>query len=695
MQIKPFSVSENTRNAPGAGFRTGKAECRRAARLAAAMFALAACLQPLHAQNRALPFLTAATDDAVHILLVRIPRMMGGFAVSRKDPGSSEFARLHASPIVPAGDPAAARVLLGEDYPWIARALQAEDEHGVLSRLRSDAGLASTLSFACRPAAIVAGRLFTDSSVTRGTRYRYRVDILGLDGSTLETHERDVTASGRAPLEPSGVRCEAGDGQVKIVWEYPPYRGDPADVAVGFNIYRTEQGGEVEKINPVLILRQENVRHRTDAGVENGKRYTYRVRAVDFIGRESPYSASADASPRDLTPPAFPAGVQVLPEEGALLVVWRMNLEQDLSHYDVFRGDMLNGEYRKLNKDPIPGDRTRYEDRGVPGAARLYYKVRALDKAGNASEFSNAVSGIAADSTPPASPGGLAASLDGDFVALRWSPPEDGDLRGCYVYQREKAEDRYLRLTDKPLPAGTRSFTDRGVTGKGMHAGRTYVYAVSAVDNAWNESRYSEIEITIPDREPPLAPLTCGARDAGDGRVEVFWQPSMSLDVAGYRIYRTEDGGKAALLAAAGAGTYSLTDSTARNGGRYAYHAAAVDGAGNEGKRASSAAVTPRDLAAPPAVTNISAAASREGVTVAWDAVQAPDLAGYNIYRSDLPNGSPTKVNATLSGATRFLDRKGKPGKYYRVAAVDDSGNENMESRAVEARLPAAPARKR
>ena len=86
------------------------------------------------------------------------------------------------------------------------------------------------------------------------------------------------------------------------------------------------------------------------------------------------------------------------------------------------------------------------------------------------------------------------------------------------------------------------------------------------------------------------------------------------------------------------------------------------------------------DLSFPAAPFNLATSGEADAVKLTWDPNSEPDLAGYNIYRSSSPGGPYTKVNLVptdrisyfhdqpLAALTRF---------YYRVTAVDSSGNES------------------
>jgi hypothetical protein len=102
---------------------------------------------------------------------------------------------------------------------------------------------------------------------------------------------------------------------------------------------------------------------------------------------------------------------------------------------------------------------------------------------------------FANDVFPPAVPMGLQAVFSGigqqPSVDLTWAPNSDPDLAGYNVYRREE-NGAWTRLNPAPVP--TPAYRDSNVA-----AGRTYSYAITALDTHGNESvRSPETSETVP-----------------------------------------------------------------------------------------------------------------------------------------------------------------------------------------------------
>jgi beta propeller repeat protein len=89
---------------------------------------------------------------------------------------------------------------------------------------------------------------------------------------------------------------------------------------------------------------------------------------------------------------------------------------------------------------------------------------------------------------------------------------------------------------------------------------------------------------------------------------------------------------------------------------------------------------------APAAPHGLSAAGSPEGVALDWQANTEGDLVGYNVYRGDSGDGAYTRLNAELlpENALSYEDADAPKGvvSFYRVTAVDASGNESAPAEA-------------
>jgi hypothetical protein len=91
-------------------------------------------------------------------------------------------------------------------------------------------------------------------------------------------------------------------------------------------------------------------------------------------------------TPVDTFAPKPPTGLQVVPSEGAISLIWQRGTENDLAGFIVLRGADPSSAPTPITPEPI--QETSFTDR-VAGGTRYVYAVQAVDKAGNRSEPSS------------------------------------------------------------------------------------------------------------------------------------------------------------------------------------------------------------------------------------------------------------------------------------------------------------------
>jgi len=638
------------------------------------MIHLALAVAALVAQDSATPPLRlVAKGDTVLVYLSATPN--APWVLYRGIPGGART-KLTAAPILRVVQPAVASGTLGTDLPMAMRAVRAVDESELLRRMVNDPFAGNVLTFLSRPAATVLGRLYVDAGVTAGATYEYRAVFLAPDGT-----ETDRALSGRVrvvdvpPAPPNALTAKPGDHAVRLSWSYPKYRGDPADLVLGFHLYRAEGAGGFRRLTATPLLRNDAVPAAyTDAETANGVSYRYQLTAVDLAGRESAPTAPAIIAPKDNTPPAIPTELAASPGDGVIFLTWRMNPEPDVAGYWVERSTNITTKGSRLNRELIPAGRPSMVDT-VPGATQFFYRVIAVDASGNASVPSNALSVAADDKTPPAPPSGVTISVVARRLVVKWTASPSRGVRGYYLYRGETPA-MVERITGSPV-VGTQ-YVDSGFESKGLVPGRSYLIDISALDSSFNESSKVRASVALVDDVPPPPPSSIDVQNMSGRYAEIAWSGSSALDVRNYVLTRSL-GDSAVTLGKFGSNERRWRDSTVVRGRRYVYRLIAVDSVGNK----SAAAVDTlffRSLTAPPAPRAAAAKATPTGVVITWERVIADELVGYNVYRSPLPTGHFEKVTTTPVSALTFTDRTGKLGLFYIVRAIDKSDNESSAS---------------
>jgi hypothetical protein len=252
--------------------------------------------------------------------------------------------------------------------------------------------------------------------------------------------------------------------------------------------------------------------------------------------------------------------------------------------------------------DPIPAEQLHTH----PGL-RLVYRVRTRASKKKNSADSNTVTVklyAVADKIPS-----LTAAVTENAVELAWPAPvsaSGGEAVASYhIYRGEldlnspvpaDGDLSAVKWKNPPLllaPAQSNSYRDTF-----FEFGRTYVYvvrSVTVVDGDPLESDDSAPAIVTPrDTFPPAVPRNVVAAvlpsAAGGQVVDLSWAINVEPDLAGYRIYRSEEEGQpGAVLRSELLASPAYRDLSVLSGHRYWYSVTAVDRAGNESGRSDAA----------------------------------------------------------------------------------------------------------
>lgn len=221
-------------------------------------------------------------------------------------------------------------------------------------------------------------------------------------------------------------------------------------------------------------------------------------------------------------------------------------------------------------------------------SARLRYAVRYVNQSGQKAAFSNFFL-LEPTSAIAMSPTSLAVTVTQEAIVLNWQAPQaniDGttpaNIIGYNVYRAlSKTEPAKLLNT---IPVLETSFSDRDLTFTKDHF--YYVRAISLGGNAEpvESGETAIIEVKPVDTFAPSAPsaITLAATPTS---ISIFFASNPETDIAGYKIYRSNDRNKPLaeweLLTPELLKTNTFTDQQVKAGETYYYYLTATDTFGN------------------------------------------------------------------------------------------------------------------
>ena len=207
----------------------------------------------------------------------------------------------------------------------------------------------------------------------------------------------------------------------------------------------------------------------------------------------------------------------------------------------------------------------------------------------------------------------------------------------------------------------------------------------------------------------PLPPSNVAAAPKAEGVVLTWTAPEKAATgdakpfIAGYNVYRIAKGETPGELTPpvniAPISTTTYTDAPPYGDFDYRVTAVARTSPRIESDPSPVVTATFKDLMPPPAPASITALVETKSVRLVWDAVDAPDLANYVIYRTEgVGHGEPKEAGTFAefilpAGTTTVLDKDPSPGIEYKyaVTARDKNANESKRVSTGWVLVPKAP----
>ncbi|MBT2675494.1 cellulose 1,4-beta-cellobiosidase [Streptomyces sp. ISL-14] len=431
-------------------------------------------------------------------------------------------------------------------------------------------------------------------------KHTLRVDYVNWTGSAkvkfAYTPRTSATVDTVKPLTPTGnsVAYDQATGKAKLTWA----KNKEMDLA-GYRVFRRLKGAAFP--GTPLANTTTSTTTYTDATLPvTGDTYYYEVRAYDKAGNVSTGTADKAVTTADRTAPGVPtitsATGEVTPTggTGGLLVGW--DKVADAATYRVFRAASENGTYAEVAST----DQLSYLDTSAVEGTVYYYRVSAVDAAGNESALTEPQRGKIWDNDPPPLVTGLNVTPTEYGFQLDWDKSPAEDLRYYTIHWGELWGDEgeqvcAASLVDYVSPDKTSyAYTT-------LPDGDEVCFFVDAVDdegnsaNKWSDDPVEAVRVTELDMTPSVAtpegsPLRLTATGAeGDEGNRLEWSglgagEEESADPAeSFRVYRWNPASSAyEKIAELPAGAFTYSDTGARRGTTSYYWVTGVQADGTE-----------------------------------------------------------------------------------------------------------------
>jgi fibronectin type 3 domain-containing protein len=485
-----------------------------------------------------------------------------------------------------------------------------------------------------------------------------------------------TSSSSNLPSNPSNLAANSGIASITLTWNAPLSNG--GSPITGYSIYRgTAPNSES------LLTKIANQTTYTDTSLPAGSTYYYQVTALNSNG-ESPPSNEASATTK--SPPSPPLNLTATNGIGLVSLHWsppNTSGGAPIGGYKLYRGTSSGPETAIVTL----GVQLAYNDSSISGGTTYYYKITAINLAGE-SNFSNEAS-----STPaslPTSPLNLQATNSSGSVFLTWSAPYlngSSPLTGYRIYRGVGIGAESL-LT---FIGAQTYYNDSSI-----NAGTIYYYRVSAVSAVGEGPLSNEaINLLTSTPTPPRNLQTVG----GQGQITLTWTvPSSNggSSIAGYMLYRGTTSGAETFLTTLDTTQLTYRDTSVAGGVTYYYELRAINGNGaglfsNEAY----AMPTSSSISAPGTPGNPLATAGASSITIIWSPPTTNGgaaIIGYKLYRGTAAGGENSTPIAIIANMTVYIDNSTTPGVtyYYTIKATNAAGD-SVASSEVSATIFANP----
>lgn len=521
---------------------------------------------------------------------------------------------------------------------------------------------------------------YNDSSVDIYNDYYYIIQAHNSEGDGDNSTKIKGYPQPGPPDPPSNVRTtDEGDKYVEIAWNFVEEDLDNGRFQ-NFTIYRgtysTFTADESSRI-ATLTSNASMTYTDSDAALEYGETYYYKVRAANEKGDGLPSSATSGIP---FTVPSQIQGVNLGVGDTQLTVSWTIpgtypdvyfDGGRFVQHYRVYRSDDGGSTYSQVHQT-LDGTTSQWIDEGLTNGITYYYKVSAYNEAGYGSnstpvsEYPNRV---------PYAPTLDSATAVVGGVDLSWTAGGNGGsvITGYKIYRG--TDPGSLTEIHEVTGIDSTTWTDNSVT-----YGQYYHYAIASINRAGTGDQ-STTKGALPITTPS-APQNIEVTQVASQSVSIQWDAPADnggSSITGYVVYQRENGGAWVDMGTQLPGDTDYTANSLTNGYSYTFKVAAYNNGSRTatpgGEGAESDVVCGVPITVPDAPSLQVVLVASETVNISWaepgfTGGENVDISGYVVYRKVNPLGSWSMVGTNASDELSYYDTGLTNGYYYYYAVA-------------------------
>jgi fibronectin type 3 domain-containing protein/TolB-like protein len=385
--------------------------------------------------------------------------------------------------------------------------------------------------------------------------------------------------------------------------------------------------------------------------------------------------------------PAPPGNLQASGTSRSVRLKWTQSGAENVTGFKIFRSTSADGAYSPLANSSV----TSHSDDNLELNDRFYYKVKALGKGGDESDFSGAVSG--GTLVVPQPPVFMQIDSNVRSAQLSWyqRPVLGADpllVPVSYrVYRSQADKGDYQQVSQ--ISSGSTTYTDAPLL-----EGAAYRYYLTSLNSAGGESEQSAtLEVTTVEAMGELSAVSGNIR-----KIALSWKQHPLASIEGYHVYRSaaQEGPFEKIGRTASRDATSFLDLVDADNCLRWYRVAGINKDGIETLPGKAVSATTRAVPPAPASPRVSSGEPRRA-TVSWSALGSAEDegGGYWVYRSAEEKGDFARIAKVAEKVLSYQDNaaplKDNAPYWYRVAAINGAGIEGLPSLAAKGVTKANP----
>ncbi len=474
---------------------------------------------------------------------------------------------------------------------------------------------------------------FSDTGLSAGVRYFYKIKAVNATGSSSYTSEVNATAWLVAPTSPTATAVSTT--AINLTWI------DNATNEAGYTVEKSTTSGSgfasIGTTGP-------NAVNFSSSGLTAGVKYYYRVKAIGATG-SSAYSAEVSATAM-LTAPTSLTATAV--STSGVNLTWVDNSSNETG-YQIERSLTTATGFSTINT--TAANTNSFSDTGLSTGVLYYYRVKAVNT--GSSSYSLEASAMAQIIAPTSL---VATTVSTVQINLTWI--DNSSNEGGFAVERSLTSGSgFTNVTN--LPANTVSYSNTSNT-----PGTQYFYRIKAINGPGSSAYTAEANATA----ALSTPTALAATVVSSAGINLSWTDN-SANETGYQVERSLTTGTGfSTIASIAVNSNSYSDTGLSNTTKYYYRIKAFNATGASAYSSEVNGTT--FLIQPTALLVVTTATTSAAIT--WTDNSSNET-GFKIERSLTTGTGFTVVNTTAANSTSYTNTglTAATNYFYRIRAAN------------------------